>query len=141
MLEPGECVEDVLPPQYLEAFGKLAAGTPDRSIPLPFEVFQQAFMQDAGEEAQRIVHSLLSPEPSGVNQTKNTVAVRDLNVIRGYINGRRDIAMPPGEFAWCPRFPQRLGEHRFVEIDATHEACFTQPSEVADAILEASAPG
>lgn len=140
VLEPGESELDVLPPEYVDAFGKLAAGTPDRAVPMPFEVWQHAFMQDAGEEAQRMAHNLLSPEPFGVWETKNAVAVRDLDVSRSYINARQDIALPPGEFGWCPRFPERLGEHCFVELDGSHEACFTRPAELAEAIIQASGP-
>lgn len=142
VLEPGECQLDVLPPPLAEAFGQMAGSTPDRSMPTPpFELWQEAFMPDAGEEAQRLAWHLLSPAPFGCWESKNTVAVRELDVPRSYINCRDDVSLPPGEFAWCPRFPDRLGEHRFVETDGSHEACFTQPLKLADAILEASSDG
>ena len=31
-----------------------------------------------------------------------------------------DIAMPPGEFAWPPRFPARLGLCRLVQMPGAH---------------------
>ncbi|MDP8932210.1 MAG: alpha/beta fold hydrolase [Actinomycetota bacterium] len=139
VLEPGESQLDVLPPDYVGLFEKLAASTPDRSLPPPaFEIWQEAFMQDAGAEAQRLAHNLLSPSPFGCWETKNAVAVRDLDVAKSYINPRHDISLPPGEFAWLPRFANRLGEHRFVETDGSHEACFTRPVGLADTLLEAS---
>jgi pimeloyl-ACP methyl ester carboxylesterase len=139
VLEPGECQFDVLPSYYVEAFKELAARSPDQSMPPPpFETFQQAFMQDAGEEAQRLAYGLLSPEPSGCWETKNTVAVRELDVPKSFISARQDISLPPGDFAWCPRFPDRLGAHRLIEIDGSHEVGFTRPLELADAIIEAS---
>jgi pimeloyl-ACP methyl ester carboxylesterase len=137
VLEPGECQLDVLPPAYVESFGEMAAATDDRSMPPPpFELWQQLFMQDAAEEAQRVAWHLLASSPFGCWESKNTVAVRDWDVPKSFISCREDISLPPGEFGWCPRFPERLGEHHLVEIDGSHEACFTQPVKLADAILE-----
>ena len=45
--------------------------------------------------------------------------------------------MPPGEFAWCPRFPARLGLCRLVQMPGGHEACFTAPGLLAEKIVEA----
>lgn len=139
VLEPGECQLDVLPPAYVESFGERAAATADRSAPPPpFELWQELFMQDAAEEAQRLAWNLLSPSPFGCWESKNTVAVSDLDVPKSFVSCRDDISLPPGAFAWCPRFPNRLGEHRLVETDGSHEACFSQPVNLAKAILEAS---
>jgi pimeloyl-ACP methyl ester carboxylesterase len=138
VLEPGECQLDVLPPGDVEVFSNLAAGSPDRTLPPPpFELWQQALMQDAGEGAQRLAHNLLCPTPFGCWESKVDVAVRDLDIPKCYLAHREDISLT-GEFAWCPRFPDRLGDHLLIETRGSHEACLTRPAELADAILEAS---
>jgi hypothetical protein len=61
-----------------------------------------------------------------------------LNIPKSYLLTRQDLAMTPGEYAWYPRFGDLLGTHKYVEIDGSHEACFTRPMELANAIIEAS---
>ena len=61
----------------------------------------------------------------------------DLQIPRSYLNCTEDIAMPPGAFAWCPRFPARLGLCRLVQMPGGHEACFTAPALLAEKIVEA----
>jgi hypothetical protein len=68
-----------------------------------------------------------------------TEAVRpahELAVPTGYVLNTEDIALPPGEYGWAPRFPQRLGVTP-VPAPGSHEACFTCPGELAEALLEA----
>ncbi|HEU4409056.1 MAG TPA: hypothetical protein VFS43_27605 [Polyangiaceae bacterium] len=103
---------------------------------LPWEVWAAAFMQDAGEEAQRIAYNLLTPEPMGVFEAKlDQGDFFALDVPKSYVACRQDIVLPPGEFAWYPRFGERLGEHKLVEMSGSHEACFPRPVELADAIV------
>ncbi len=46
--------------------------------------------------------------------------------------------MPPGAFAWFPRFPARLGLCRLVQMPGGHETCFTNPQLLAQKIIEAA---
>lgn len=139
VLLDGESLLDAVPPNYRELFEHLASQTPDRTVTMPWEVWTAAFMQDAGEEAQRIAYNLLTPQPMGVFEAK--LDQKDffaLDVPKSYIVCREDIALPPGEFAWYPRFGERLGKHKLVEMNGSHEACFTRPVELAGAIMDAS---
>jgi pimeloyl-ACP methyl ester carboxylesterase len=52
-----------IPASYVELFEGLAATSGNDTIPLPFEVWQQGFMQDATEDAQLLAHALLVPQP------------------------------------------------------------------------------
>ena len=79
-------------------------------------------MQDAGTEAQTIVHSLLVPQPMS------------------YVLSSDDAALPPGEFGWA-RFAERLGVEP-VPAPGSHEGLFTQPQGVAHALQHApTSPG
>jgi len=97
-----------------------------------------AFMQDASEELQRLVHGLLVPQPlQYFTETVKPVDPAALGVPASYVISTDDLALPPGEFGWTPRFPQRLGAVPVIETPGSHEANFTRPAELAAALLKA----
>jgi pimeloyl-ACP methyl ester carboxylesterase len=126
---------DEVPPNYVELFQAQAKASGNNSVALPFEVWQAAFMNDASEEAARLAHSLMVPHP--MQYFTATVAPLDvaaLGVPVRYVITTEDVALPPGEWAWRPRFPQRLGDVPVIETPGSHEACFTRPAELAAAL-------
>jgi pimeloyl-ACP methyl ester carboxylesterase len=126
---------DEVPPNYVELFQGQAAASGDNSVALPFEVWQAAFMNDAGEEAARLAHGLMVPHP--MQYFTETVAPLDVAALGApvtYVITTDDVALPPGEWAWRPRFPQRLGDVPVIETPGSHEACFTRPAELAAAL-------
>lgn len=128
----GASLLDECPAPYVELFTSLAQASGDNTVSMPFEVWQSAFMQDADEQAQRIVHSLLVPHP--MQYFTAAVPPLDVDVPVDYLLSTDDIAMPPGELAWAPRFPARLGVVA-VEVPGSHEGLFTQPQALAQALL------
>ena len=128
----GASLLDECPPPYVDLFVQLAQASGNNTVSMPFEVWQSGFMQDADEQAQRIVHSLLLPQP--MQYFTATVAPLDVDVPVDYVLSTDDIAMPPGEFAWAPRFPARVGAD-VVEVAGSHEGLFTQPAALAQALL------
>ncbi|WP_308257564.1 alpha/beta fold hydrolase [Pseudonocardia lacus] len=133
----GRPLVDEVPPPYQELFRDLAAASGSNSVAMPFEVFAGAFIQDAPEPVQRTVHSLLVPHPFQYFTTP--VAPLDpaaLGVPATYLLSVDDIALPPGEYAWAPRFPERLGVAA-VPIPGSHEALLTDPDALAAAVLKA----
>lgn len=136
----GESLLDIVPPDYVRLFEQLAATSGNNSVAMPLPVFQNAFMQDAGEDAQRIIHEALVAHPYGYfTDSLDLDGLEDLGVPASYVTSPDDIAFPPGEFAWTPRFPRRLKDVRVVETIGSHESLFTQPAAVARALLEAAA--
>ena len=127
-----------VPPEYAQMFTQVAAASGTNSVIFPYEVFTAAFMQDADEQTQRLVHSLLVPQPMQYfTETVKPVDPAALGVPASYIVSADDLALPPGEFGWTPRFPQRLGDVPVLETPGSHEANFTRPAELATAILKA----
>lgn len=127
---------DEVPPQYQELFDHLAHQSGNNSVAMPFEVWQSAFMPDASEDVQRMVHSLLLPQPMQYfTQSVEAASPAELGVPAAYILGSDDVALPPGEYGWA-RFAERLGVAPLV-VPITHEACFTQPDLVAESLLKA----
>lgn len=125
---------DEVPPPYVELFNGVAAASGNNSVTLPFEVFAGAFIQDAPEPVQKLVYDLLVPQP--LQYFTATVDPLHADVARSYVLSVDDVALPPGEYGWNPRFPERLGVTA-IEAPGGHEACFTQPEALAAAILKA----
>lgn len=122
-----------IPPEYRELFGGLAAESGDNSVAMPIALWPQAFMQDAPEDVQRLVHSLLVPQP--LQYFTEAVPALTLDVPVAYVLSAEDLALPPGEYGW-ERFAARLGV-RPVSTPGSHESCFTRPAELAESLLGA----
>lgn len=131
----GRSLYDEVPPSYQALFDGQAQASGNNSVAMPFEVWQMAFMQDAPEDVQRVVHSLLVPQP--MQYFTETVAPLDLDTLGipvAYLLGEDDVALPPGEYGWN-RFAERLGVAP-APAPGSHEACFTRPVELAEALLK-----
>lgn len=136
----GESLNDIVPPEYVTLFDELAAASGNNSVSLPFELWQAALMQDAGEEAQRIAYGGLLPQPYRYfTDGLDLDGLEDKGVPASYVTSPDDIALPPGDYAWTPRFPARLKDVRLVTTIGSHESLFTQPAAVAVALQEAAA--
>jgi pimeloyl-ACP methyl ester carboxylesterase len=120
-------------------FRQLAAGSPDNTVRMPYEVWQSAFIQDAPEPVQRLVYDLLVPQPMAYfEQAIDAPALSSLGLPVSYLAGSEDLAMPPGEYGWSPRFPRRLGVSP-VEVPGGHESLLTRPDDFAAALLSTCA--
>lgn len=127
---------DEVPPSYQELFASLAQASGNNSVALPLEVWQAAFMNDAAEEAQKIVHQLMVPQPfQYFTETVDPIDPDSLGVPVAYVLSDNDVALPPGEYGWT-RFADRLGVPA-QPAPGSHEACFTQPVGLAEALLKA----
>jgi pimeloyl-ACP methyl ester carboxylesterase len=124
---------DEVPPAYQELFRGLAAASGDDTITMPFEIWQEAFMQDAPEAVQRLVYELLVPQP--LCYFTEPVAPLRPDVARSYVLSVDDLSLPPGEYGWL-RFAARLGVEP-IAAPGSHEACFTEPVGLAEALLKA----
>ncbi|HEX6351389.1 alpha/beta hydrolase [Actinophytocola sp.] len=132
----GRSLFDEVPPPYQDLFTALAEASGNNSVTLPFEVWQEAFIGDAPEPVARLLHDLLVPQP--MQYFTETVAPLDaaaLGVPVAYLLGEEDISLPPGEYGWH-RFADRLGVP-IQPVPGSHEASFTQPAALAEALLKA----
>lgn len=132
----GRSLYDEVPPPYQEMFTGLAAASGNNSVAMPLEVWQAAFMNDAPEEVQRAVHALMVPQPfQYFTETVEPLDAAVLGVPVAYVLSTGDIALPPGEYGWA-RFAERLGVTP-IEAPGSHEACFTEPAGLAEALQKA----
>lgn len=136
VLQDGESLEDNVPPQYRSLFEQLVQ--PDGGVMIPFPIWREAFINDADLELAQKAYALLSPTPRRSHTDKVPLKTFfTLQIPRSYLNATEDIALPLGEWGWHPRMSSRLGLHRLVQMSGSHEVLFTNPTLLAEKIIEA----
>lgn len=140
VLQDGESLNDNVPPHFRALFEQLALSSPDGGVMLPFPIWREAFINDADLATAQRTYALLSPEPYQPFIDKlDLKKFHGLQTPRSYINCTEDIALPPGpEWGWHPRMSGRLGLYRLVQMPGSHEAMFSAPERLAQAIVEAA---
>ncbi|CRY77852.1 hypothetical protein SAMN05421776_12237 [Nocardia farcinica] len=76
-------------------------------------------MQDADENVQKLVHSLLAPQPM---QYLTEPVPAAPGVPASYAITTEDVSLPPDEWGFMPCLPQRLGDVPIIETPGSHEA-------------------
>ena len=133
----GQCLNDMVPPHYVGLFDAVAAANKG-AVMLPFEIWRDAFINDADLELAKSAFAKLNLHPYKTFTDKITLkhALAELPVGKSYVNCRQDIALPHS-MPWHPRLSERLGLFRLVECDGSHEMFFSNPARLAQAIAEA----
>lgn len=134
---PGDCLLDLVPPLYADIFQEIAKAN-DGAVVLPFPVWREAFINDADLAVATAAYESLNPHSYATFADKITLSrpVAEQPFGKSYLNCREDTALPPS-FGWHPRLSERLGLFRYVETQGSHEALFTQPQSLAEAVIAA----
>jgi pimeloyl-ACP methyl ester carboxylesterase len=134
----GECLNDMVPAHYIALFDALAAATPDNTVILPFDIWREAFINDADLALAQSSYAQLNPHPYRTFTDKITLRrpLAELAVGKSYLNCQQDIALPHG-MPWHPRLSERLGLFRLVECPGSHEMLFSNPALLAQTIMNA----
>ena len=134
---PGECLNDMVPPHYVTMFDAIAKAQ-NNAVVLPFEIWREAFINDADISLARSSYEQLNPHPyrTFTEAVRLRQPLAAMAVGKSYVNCRQDTAMPHG-LPWHPRLSERLGLFRLVECDGSHEMWFSNPAVLADAIIRA----
>jgi pimeloyl-ACP methyl ester carboxylesterase len=135
----GESVGDSLPAAMVELFGQLAGQSADRSVALPYELFRTAFANAADDATAEGLFARFSPEPyRPIFEPIALPAGHAFAMPAAYIWCRHDRTLPPGTFH--PGQSGRLHRPKLIEVDGDHEALWTNPRALAEALLAAVAP-
>jgi pimeloyl-ACP methyl ester carboxylesterase len=134
----GESLNDMVPPHYVGLFDTIAAERGDGSVVLPFPIWREAFINDVDLETAQRAYDVLNPHPVKTFTDKISLKVNpaDMRVAKSYINCTEDISLPH-HYPWHPRLSQKLGLFRLVQVSGSHELCFSNPSRLAQAIMDA----
>lgn len=133
----GECLNDMVPPHYIGMFDAVAAAN-NGAVMLPFEIWREAFINDADLTLAKSAYEALNPHPykTFTDKIKLATPLAALQIGKSYVNCQQDTALPHGH-PWHPRLSERLGLFRLVECPGSHEMWFSDPPRLAQAILEA----
>ena len=128
-----------MPEEFRSAISGLAATRPDRSIPMPWEVWRANFIQTASEQLARESHQRLVPDP--YRPVFEAVRLRrpvhhELPV--SFLAFTQDLALPPGPAYWHPGMTGRLPGATVTQIDSDHEVMLTAPELLAEALHKAA---
>ena len=131
---PGESLNDMVPPMYVGLFDSIAAAN-QGAVMLPFPIWREVFINDADLALATSAFERLNPQPYKTFTDKISLAqpLAALELGKSYINCRLDAALPHS-LPWHPRLSERLGLFRYVESAGSHEVWFTDPQAIAHAI-------
>lgn len=134
----GEALIDLVPPHYAALFQQLADASADNSVMMPFAIWREGFMNDASLEAAQQAYDGLNPHPFGTITDAITLSRNpaEMEVGKSFIHCTADTALPHSN-GWHPGMSEKLGLFRLVQIPGSHEVCFTNPSALASAIMDA----
>lgn len=135
--QPGECLNDMVPPHYTALFDGIAAQT-GGGVMLPFPIWREAFINDADLALATRAFESLNVHPYKTFQDPISLSqpLAAMALPKSYINCRMDTALPQS-LGWHPRLSERLGLFRYVECSGSHEVWFTDPAAIAAAIGQA----
>ncbi len=136
--EPGQCLNDMVPPHYKGLFDAVAAAN-GNAVMLPFPIWREAFINDADLELATRAYEVLNPHPyrTFTDPISLKAPLAALEIGKSYVNCLQDTALPHG-MPWHPRLSERLGLFRLVECAGSHEIWFTDPPTIANAIIAAA---
>ena len=141
VLNDGECMNDNVPTHFRTLFDDMAAKSPDGTVMMPFPIWREAFINDGDLEMAQWSYQQLSPEPYQFNEKldlkKFYEIIHSRQVACSYLNCTEDNALPHGTWGWHPRMSNRLGLFRLVQMPGSHEVIFTNPTGLAEKIIEA----
>jgi pimeloyl-ACP methyl ester carboxylesterase len=134
---PGESLNDMVPPLYVSMFDQIAAAN-NGAVVLPFPIWREAFINDADLALATSAYQQLNPHPYKTFTDKVVLKqpLAAMQVGKSYVNCRLDIALPHS-LPWHPRLSEKLGLYRLIECEGSHEIWFTDPATIAQAIVNA----
>jgi len=140
VLKDGESQVEFVPAEYRKFFADAVAASDDGRIPLPFDMWRNAFINDADDSLARSTYEMLCPEPwKLITDPVELPNFYSLDIPKSYILPTEDISLPrESDWGWHPKATSRLGEPRFLEVSGSHEVMFTNPRGLATALIAAS---
>ena len=132
----GESLLDMTPPHYKELFDSILQ--PDGSVTLPYELWREAFINDVSSEVAEKYYGLLNAHPykTFIDKSKTGTNPSEMAIGKSYINATEDTALPQS-LGWHPRLSEKLGLFRLVQLEGSHEVCFSNPELLSSKIIEA----
>ncbi len=105
---------------------------------MPFEIWREAFLNDANLDLAQSSYAHLSSEPYQPWIDKlDLEQFYSLPIPKSYLYCMEDNSQPQGEWGWHPRTSSRLGLFRLVQMPGGHEVMFSNSVGLAQKIIVA----
>ena len=139
VLNDGESLRDNTSRNSHALFDKLARESDDHTVMLSFEIWREAFINDADLELAKSTYAQLSPEPyQPLIDNLDLKQFYSLPIPKSYLYCTEDNVLPQGEqWGWHPRMSNRLGLFRLVQMPGSHEVMFSNPVGLAEKMIVA----
>ena len=139
VLNDEESLRDNVPLHLQTLLDELVRESNDQMMVIPFEMWREAFLNDADLELARSSYARLSPEPYQPWIDKlDLKQFYSLPIPKSYLYCTEDNVLPQGEqWGWHPRMSNRLGLFRLVQMPGSHEVMFSNPVGLAEKIIVA----
>jgi pimeloyl-ACP methyl ester carboxylesterase len=137
VLNDGESFRDILPPDFQALSDKLARESDDNTLMLSFEIWREAFLNNADLDLAKSSYTQLSPEPyQPLIDKLDLQQFYSLPIPKSYLYCMEDTSRPQGEWGDL-RMSNRLGLFRFVQMPGSHEVMFSNPVGLVEKIIVA----
>lgn len=127
VLNRGERAIDLIKPDRLPEYYRLAEASHEYSIMLGYDIARQRFFSDLSDAAARSAYAKLTPQPLTPYLEPAQHGARSISSISRYVICRNDRNLPPDV---CYHFAEKLGG-TIEEIDAGHDVMLSKPIELA----------
>lgn len=137
VLQDGQSIYDVLPPEFAASLHAMADSVEDRAILLPAELWREGLINDVpAAEADRWLDRLV-PCPEGwMTDPAALPTFHALDIPHAYVFLDEDVTVPRAVYE---SMAQRLRNPRTTTCPGAHEAMLTRPAELAEALLRVTA--
>lgn len=130
-----KCQFDLVPPEASEGMIAAAKASPDNCVPVIEDFVRHQLMGGESTEMQDSLIARLVPQPLALFTTPaSTRDFENLTLPITVLFCKDDVSLPPGAYLGMA---QGLGDFNLIEVDGSHEALFTQPDVIADALIRA----
>lgn len=129
----GESLNDLVPDFFLAMFDEMAKQ--DGTVMMPFPIWRDALTNDMTVAESKAAYGQLVAQPykTFTDKIRLSRPLAAFDIPKSYINFTEDTGMP-SSLPWHPRLSQKLGLYRLVQAPGSHEVCFSNPAQAADAI-------
>ena len=133
VLNNGERIYDVLPAELSATLRAAAAASPDRSVPLPPEMWCAGLMNDVDEDEALRWYARVTPSPEiSMSTPFQLPTFATSGVPASYIYLDADVTVPREKYE---ANAARLTNPKMTTSPGAHEAMLSRPRELAEAIL------
>ncbi|MZQ86338.1 alpha/beta fold hydrolase [Paenibacillus sp. 5J-6] len=137
----GQSVAEQLPPELQGAFGELVKGSGNNTIPMPYPLFRDGFVNTASETLAKQIYQSAKPEPATpLLQKLDLKKFYTLNIPKSYLYFTSDMAAPQGDtYGFHPAQSRHLGQFRLITGEGDHmSAAYAKPAYLEEKLYEAA---